>query len=183
MKRQPTDTELAARVALLADRRAFGLLVGRYQSRLRRFFLGQTLGDEQLSDDLAQETFIKAWLGLAGFRGLASFSTWLYRIAYRVLLDHARSRRPTLDIDSAPVLQRAADSAEAGLGIDVYRALALLRPEERTCITLQLIDGQSLDKIAQITGLPVNTVKSHLHRGKERLADYLRKNGYDKQRR
>lgn len=181
MQRLPTDTELAACVAMLGDRRAFGLIVDRYQSRLRRFFLGQTLGDQQLSDDLAQETFIKAWLGLAGFRGLSSLSTWLFRIACRVLYDHVRSSRPTLGIADRADLQARATVADAGLGIDVYRALALLRPEERTCITLQLIDGQPLAKIAKITGLPVNTVKSHLKRGKERLADYLRKNGYDKQ--
>ena len=85
MDRQPSDTELAARVALLGDRRAFDRLVCRHQSRLRRFFMAQTLGDAQLSDDLAQDTFVKAYLGLAGFRGLSSFSTWLFRIACRVL--------------------------------------------------------------------------------------------------
>ena len=181
MDRQPSDTELAARVALLGDRRAFDRLVCRHQSRLRRFFLAQTLGDAQLSDDLAQDTFVKAYLGLAGFRGLSSFSTWLFRIACRVLCDHARSSRPTLDIDGRTGLEACATPPDAGLGIDIYRALALLSPEQRTCITLQLIDGQPLGKIAKITGLPVNTVKSHLKRGKERLADYLRKNGYDKQ--
>jgi len=181
MDRQPSDTELAARVALLGDRRAFDRLVCRHQSRLRRFFMAQTLGDAQLSDDLAQDTFVKAYLGLAGFRGLSSFSTWLFRIACRVLCDHARSSRPTLDIDGRTGLEARATPPDAGLGIDIYRALALLSPEQRTCITLQLIDGQPLGKIAKITGLPVNTVKSHLKRGKERLADYLRKNGYDKQ--
>lgn len=174
------DTCLAARVATLGDRRAFDRLVRKYQSRLRRFFLGQTLGDAQLSDDLAQDTFVKAWQGLQGFRGLSSFSTWLFRIAWRVLYDYSRSHRPTSDIDAAAVSRRAARATDAGLSLDICRALALLRPEERVCITLQLIDGQPINKIAEITGMPQNTVKSHLRRGKERLADYLRKNGYDK---
>ena len=117
---------------------------------------------------------------MAGFRGLSSLSTWLFRIAWRVLYDHSRSHRPTSDIDAAAVSRRAARATDAGLSLDICRALALLRPEERVCITLQLIDGQPINKIAEITGMPQNTVKSHLRRGKERLADYLRKNGYDK---
>ena len=180
MGRQATDTELATRAAIFGDRRAFDVLVRRYQSRLRRFFLAQTLGNAQLSDDLAQDTFVKAYLGLAGFRGLSSFSTWLFSIACRVFYDHVRNSRHTASIDSLSDASMRSVAADYGLGIDVYHALALLRPEERTCIALQLIDGQALGKIAQMTGMPLNTVKSHLKRGKERLANYLRKNGYDK---
>ena len=66
------------------------------------------------------------------------------------------------------------------LQIDIYRALSLLRDEERTCITLQLIDGYAIDEIAKITDMPTGTVKSHLKRGKEKLANYLRQNGYDR---
>jgi RNA polymerase sigma-70 factor (ECF subfamily) len=64
--------------------------------------------------------------------------------------------------------------------MDLYKALSLLKDEERTCITLQLIDGQPIDKISDITGIPQNTVKSHLKRGKEKLASYLKENGYDR---
>ena len=63
--------------------------------------------------------------------------------------------------------------------LDIHRALSLLRAEERTCVTLQLIDGYAIDEIADIMGMPANTVKSHLRRGKERLATFLKKNGYD----
>jgi len=56
----------------------------------------------------------------------------------------------------------------------------LLKPDERTCITLQLIDGHQIDKIAEITGIPENTVKSHLRRGKEKMVNYLKQNGYDR---
>ena len=65
------------------------------------------------------------------------------------------------------------------LKMDIYAALALLKPDERTCITLQLIDGYPVDQIAKVTGIPANTVKSHLHRGKEKMANYLKQNGYD----
>ena len=63
--------------------------------------------------------------------------------------------------------------------MDLYDALRRLNPAERTCITLQLLDGYSIDKIADITGLAQGTVKSHLSRGKVKLATYLKKNGYD----
>ena len=77
-------------VAVAGNKRAFDELVRRYQSPVRRFFLHQTLGDSQLSDDLAQETFIKAYTNIASFRGLASFKTWLMRIAYNVHYDYCR---------------------------------------------------------------------------------------------
>ena len=64
--------------------------------------------------------------------------------------------------------------------MDIYSALALLKPDERTCVTLQLIDGYPIDQIAKITGIPENTVKSHLHRGKEKMVNYLKQNGYDR---
>ena len=64
--------------------------------------------------------------------------------------------------------------------MDLYAALAQLKSDERTCITLQLIDGYDIAKIAEIMQMKEGTVKSHLSRGKEKLANYLRKNGYDR---
>ena len=148
-----TDISLVAQVTVLGNRRAFDELVRRYQSPVRRFFLHQTLGDEQLSDDLAQDTFIKAYMNISKFRGLASF-----------------------DMDSVPERQSPQESPT--LKMDIYHALALLKPDERTCITLQLIDGYDIMKIAEITQIKEGTVKSHLSRGKEKLANYLKQNGY-----
>ena len=88
-----TDISLVAQVAVLGNRRAFDELVRRYQSPVRRFFLHQTLGDETLSDDLAQDTFLKAYTSIGTFRGLSSFQTWLMRIAYNVFYDHCRKMR------------------------------------------------------------------------------------------
>ena len=172
-----TDISLVAQVAISGNRRAFDELVRRYQSPVRRFFLSQTLGDSQLSDDLAQDTFIKAYTNIRSFRGLASFQTWLMRIAYNVFYDYTRSKHQTEDVDAVP--QRSA-SENSSLKMDLYAALALLKPDERTCITLQLIDGYDIAGIAKITGLKEGTVKSHLSRGKEKLATYLRQNGYDR---
>lgn len=171
-----TDISLVAQVAVLGKRRAFDELVRRYQSPVRRFFLHQTLGDEQLSDDLAQDTFIKAYTNIGIFRGLASFQTWLMRIAYNVFYDYTRSHKQLADMDNVPERQSLQESPT--LKMDLYHALALLKPDERTCITLQLIDGYDIAGIAKITQMKEGTVKSHLSRGKEKLANYLKQNGY-----
>ena len=190
-----TDISLVAQVAISGNRRAFDELVRRYQSPVRRFFLHQTLGDSQLSDDLAQDTFLKAYTNIASFRGLASFQTWIMRIAYNVFYDYTRKEKThsqplperggsgySMDGKSARELSTPLSYREGmgvGLRMDLYAALALLKPDERTCITLQLIDGYDIAGIAKITGIKEGTVKSHLSRGKEKLANYLRKNGYD----
>ena len=175
-----SDISLVTQVAVFRNKKAFDQLVRKYQSPVRRFFLNQTLGDEQLSDDLAQETFIKAYVNITKFRGISSFSTWLMRIAYNVFYDEMRSRHQTEDVDTSVAVARQTVSASDTLKMDIYAALALLKPDERTCITLQLIDGYPIDQISKVTGIAENTVKSHLRRGKEKMANYLKENGYDR---
>lgn len=182
----PTDISLVAQVAVLGNKRAFDQLVRRYQSPVRRFFLHQTLGDEQLSDDLAQDTFIKAYVNIGKFRGLASFQTWLMRIAYNVFYDHCRKmKNEKLEMSDVNFEMKSGGAAHSSLltthssfSMDLYAALSLLKPDERTCITLQLIDGYDIAGIAKITEMKEGTVKSHLSRGKEKLANYLKQNGY-----
>ena len=174
-----TDISLVAQVAISGNRRAFDELVRRYQSPVRRFFLNLTLGDGQLSDDLAQDTFVKAYLNITKFRGLSSFQTWLMRIAYNVFYDYTRKRQLAVSDWQLAESQQPTANSQQPLKMDLYAALALLKPDERTCITLQLIDGYDIAGIAKITGLKEGTVKSHLSRGKEKLANYLRQNGYD----
>ena len=198
------DIALVTQVAVFQNKKAFDQLVRKYQSPVRRFFLNQTLGDEMLSDDLAQETFIKAYMNITKFKGMSSFSTWLMRIAYNVFYDEVRKRKVdtisfeeggrrneegdyhhsqnslkniTLQQDYSPSSFLLPPSS---LKMDIYAALALLKPDERTCVTLQLIDGYPIDQISKITGIPDNTVKSHLKRGKDKMANYLRQNGYDR---
>ena len=174
------DIALVTQVAVFQNKKAFDQLVRKYQSPVRRFFQNQTLGDEMLSDDLAQETFIKAYVNITKFRGMSSFSTWLMRIAYNVFYDHVRARKQTEDIDSMAAVRQSSSTGDSNLKMDVYAALALLKSDERTCITLQLIDGYPIDQISKITGIPENTVKSHLKRGKDKMANYLKQNGYDR---
>ena len=173
----PSDLSLLTQATVFHNKRAFGQLVEKYQSPIRRFFLNQTGGNEPLSDDLAQETFLKAWLNIGQFRGAANFSTWLYRIAYNVFYDYTRTHKLTEQIDQAVAL-RQANSADTALRLDLQQALSILSPAERSCITLQLMEGQPIDQISAITEMAEGTVKSHLSRGKQKLAMYLRKNGY-----
>ena len=175
----PTDISLVVQVAVSGNRRAFDELVRRYQSPVRRFFLHQTLGDEQLADDLAQDTFLKAYVSIGKFRGLASFQTWLMRIAYNVFYDYCRKvGGEQLLVYDYPQGESTKVNSDASLKMDLYRALALLKPDERTCITLQLVDGYDIAHIAKITEMKEGTVKSYLSRGKEKLANYLKQNGY-----
>jgi RNA polymerase sigma-70 factor (ECF subfamily) len=73
---------------------------------------------------------------------------------------------------------KGATTEHTNLKMDLYKALQLLNDKERICITLQLMEGQSIDKISEISSIPQNTVKSHLARGKKKMADFLRANGY-----
>ena len=171
------ELTLLTQVTVFHNKRAFGRLVEKYQSPIRRFFLNQTGGNEPLSDDLAQETFLKAWLNIGQFRGAANFSTWLYRIAYNVFYDYTRSHKITEEIDQAVAL-RQASSGDTALRLDLQQALSILSPAERSCITLQMMEGLPIDKISEVTEMAEGTVKSHLSRGKQKLAMFLRKNGY-----
>ncbi len=177
------DISLVAQVVVFRNTRAFDQLVRKYQSPIRRFFLHLTCGDNELSDDLAQDTFIKAYTSLASFKNLSSFSTWLYRIAYNVFYDYLRSRKETDSLEACQVdAQCSTQQNDIGRHMDIYRALGMLKEPERTCITLFYMEDQSIEKIAGITGCPAGTVKSHLSRAKEKMATYLKQNGYDGKR-
>ena len=174
MKMQ-NDTLLVSRAALLGDRKAFSRLVEAYQSPMRRFFFNLTGGDEELSKDLAQETFIKAWLNISSFRAAAKFSTWLYRIAYNTFYDHVRARKNAAAADVEAVADHmAADAPDRDFGIDFVQSLIVLKEEERTAVLLFYMEDLTIEKVSKIMGCPQGTVKSHLHRGKEKLAVYFK---------
>lgn len=181
------ELKLIARCTLGDDRRAFGTLVEAYQPQVRRFFLNLTLGDEALSDDLAQETFLKAYLNVRSFRGVAKFSTWLYRIAYNEFCSWQRKTQheaslpdgldENFDADyydaSGDQCYSATDSVDTH--IDVWRSMRVLSDTERTLVTLFYIQDYPLKKIMEITGLPEGTVKSYLSRAKAKLARVMKR--------
>ena len=185
-----SDIALIAQVVTFGSERAFEQLVRAHQEAVRRFLCRLTSGDEMRADDLAQETFIRAWQGLSSFRQLSGFETWLLRIAYRVFLDEERKQAHSplsyegeslASLENCASITSLSDGRRTGEGLsmDLDLALSTLSEVERTCVVLQCVDGQSIREIAQITGLNENTVKSHLLRGKKNLAEYLRKNGYE----
>lgn len=177
---QLNDISLVAQVVVFKNPRAFDTLVKKYQSPVRRFFLHQTLGDSELSDDLAQETFLKAYTNLASFKNLSSFSTWLYRIAYNIFYDYIRSRKETSGLEDWEIdATYQVEQKQVGEQMDIYQGLSQLKKEERTCITLFYMEDLTIDKIAVVTGMPTGTIKSHLSRGKEKLSNFLKQNGYD----
>ena len=170
------DALLVSRVSLLGDRKAFSQLVEAYQSPIRRFFFNLTGGDEEMSKDLAQDTFIKAWLNIGSFRAAAKFSTWLYRIAYNIFYDYTRTRKPSVDVDVEILSERiiADNMPDIDFGIDFVQALKFLKEDERTAMLLFYMEDQTIAKISKIMDCPPGTIKSHLRRGKEKLAKYLK---------
>ena len=173
------ETEIAGWLARArqGDRHAFARLVRAHQSRVRLQLRRLTHGDAALADDLAQETFVQAWLHLNDFRGDARLATWLHRIALTRFLQHAR--RPQLpvewnDADADDVHEPGHDPRAAeGLGRDVERALEALSEIQRLvvvhCFHLDLSHAEA----AQVLGLPLGTLKSHLDRAKTRLRELL----------
>lgn len=174
------DLKWVSRVTLLGDTTAFDNLTRKYQSSIRRFFLNLTMGDSQLSDDLAQDTFIKAYLNLSSFQGLAGFSTWLFRIAYNVYYDAMRSRKITSGIDEMEVNRLyQSENDFSGSKLDLNAGLMLLRKEERTAILLFYMEDKNHKEIAKIMNSPLGTVKTYILKGREKLGKYLKENGYE----
>jgi len=177
-----TDAELIARSVVGDDRHAFKELVRRHQSSVRACLRRLTTGNHALADDLAQETFILAWRNLKAFRQEARFSTWLYRIATNCWLAHSRKRKEELLGDReesvAENSDEAADAADAGndevsraaaLKLDLTRAMRLLTDAERAAIVQCYDNDLSHEEAAYVLGCPVGTVKTHIHRAKQKL--------------
>ncbi|MCQ2347613.1 MAG: RNA polymerase sigma factor [Paludibacteraceae bacterium] len=157
----------------------FEIVVRRYQGAVRRFLTGLTDGDSMLADDLAQDTFIKAFYAWDSFAALSSPKTWLMRIAYNTFMDYMRQQHPTEDLNAVSDTPSQMHPPATDLHIDMQQALLILSPPERTCVQLSVLEDRSIKQIVKITGINENTVKSHLKRGKEKLRTYLNENGYE----
>ncbi|MDR3188858.1 MAG: sigma-70 family RNA polymerase sigma factor [Prevotellaceae bacterium] len=173
------ELALVSRAALLGDRYAFGVLAEAYRLPMLRLLHSLCDGDEELSKDLAQEAFIKAWLNIGSFRAAAKFSTWLFRIAYNTFYDHARARKPAVEC-AASALHLPADAPSPERRMDFVRAMAALKGDEKTATQLFYMEDFSVKKIAQVMSCPEGTVKSLLFRGKEKLSVYFKNSGYDR---
>ena len=165
-----TDADLIARLLADDDQHAFGELVRRHQSSVRGLLRQLTRTDVALADDLAQETFIRAYKNIRSFRGEARFSTWLYRIAYNCFREDARKRKELVGVDDELLqAEHDAQTSDPGLRHDLMHALSLLPLHERTAIVLCCQNGLSHDEAARVLEIPLGTVKTNVLRGREKL--------------
>ncbi len=182
------DQQLVLR-AQSGDKRAFELLVIKYQRKLGRL-LSRFVRDPAEVEDVTQEAFIKAYRALPSFRGDSAFYTWLYRIAINTAKNYlvAMGRRaPTstgVDIDDAENFEDADQLRDANtpetelegkeIGAAVNKAMDALPEDLRSAITLREIEGLSYEEIANVMNCPIGTVRSRIFRAREAIATELR---------
>ncbi|PVZ64941.1 RNA polymerase sigma factor RpoE [Pelagibaculum spongiae] len=181
MSEQDLDRRLVERVQE-GDRKAFDLLVLKYQQRILNL-IGRYVRDFGDAQDVAQETFIKAYRALPRFRNESAFYTWLYRIAINTAKNHlaALSRRPPghSDLEASEAEQFSADSglheqggperliARDQLKDVIFETIEKLPEDLRTALTLRELEGFSYEQIAEVMGCPVGTVRSRIFRARE----------------
>jgi RNA polymerase sigma-70 factor (ECF subfamily) len=188
MNAADADAALIERVKL-GDVKAFEMLVVKYQRRIERL-IGRMVRDVDLVEDIAQETFIRAYRALHQFRGDAQFYTWLYRIAVntakKALVDMKRdptisesAMRPSSEEDdetyrpgNEPISDETPESVLAANEIArvVEAAMEALPSELRQAVTLREIEGMSYEEIAEVMDCPIGTVRSRIFRAREAIS-------------
>ena len=183
-----TDLMLVERT-VAGDQKAFELLVIKYQRRIERL-IGRMVRDVDLVEDIAQETFIRAYRALAQFRGDAQFYTWLYRIAVntakKALMDLKRDplvsesalRGGGDEEDETSALENELTSSETPetilaakeIAAAVNSAMEALPDELRQAVTLREIEGLSYEEIAEVMNCPIGTVRSRIFRAREAIS-------------
>ena len=143
------------------------------EKAFRRFLVALCCGDSELADDIAQESYIKAYLSCYSLSNLDKFNAWIYKIGYNTFLDHRRGERLTEGYEQAKTFatQERADSSFAYQAL--YEALNKIPPKERTSILLFYMQGYSIKEIAEIQDTTQDAVKQHLSRGRKHLRGLL----------
>lgn len=143
------------------------------QSAFRRFLCALCCGDTQLAEDIAQESYVKAWLSCEGLSDLSRFKAWIFRIGYNTFLNNRREARHTDGYDAARDV-RASETADASFRYEaLYNALESLPDKERMSVLLFYMEGYSVKEIASIVEASPDAVRQHLSRGRNRLRGLL----------
>lgn len=183
MQPDPDRSLVAASAA--GDAEAFAALVARYQAAIVNLARALTADDGE-ADDLAQETFVRAYRSIGRFRGDSTFRTWLYRVAVNAIRSHLKKRArrwrwfgPSLDERDPAGRESPALATPATLEDDVARrqlidrALASLPADLRIAVTLRDVQGFEYGEIAAMLGIPIGTVESRIFRARQRLRPLL----------
>jgi len=177
-----TDDQKCIEAILNGDANAYSLLVDRYKDLVFTLALGMMKHREE-AEEVAQDSFIKAYRSLEKFKGDSKFSTWMYRVTYNTCLDRLKKnkrKQNTVAIDEftehkVKTIDNALDKIEKEERQTAIRqCLDQLSSEDNYLLTLYYFDELSLDEIAKIIGLKPNNVKVKLHRSRKRLATVLR---------
>ncbi|MBM3310075.1 MAG: sigma-70 family RNA polymerase sigma factor [Candidatus Aminicenantes bacterium] len=187
-KSSATDDLRLVRRALRGDRKAFEMIVRKYQQPLVQY-VGRMVREREQALDVSQEVFLRAYASLASFRPEYKFSTWLYRIASNYLIDSWRKKKlATVSIDQpleegaedGPCLQLADESASVVRTLELKelrkrleRAIDRLPPHLRELFVWRHVNGLSYEEMAEVKGLPVGTVKNRVFQAKEWLRRWL----------
>jgi RNA polymerase sigma-70 factor (ECF subfamily) len=187
-----TDPELAAS-ALAGSEDAFRELVRRFERPVYSLIV-RMVQDPALAEDLAQEVFVKAYRRLDSYDPERKLSSWLFKIAHNTTIDHLRRGAPeTVPLEAEKDGERAGlasvlpdesvESPAAGaerkdLGRALEKAIATLRPEYREAVLMFYAEGASYQEICEVTGLPMGTVKTNLHRARKQLAQEMTAMGW-----
>ncbi len=170
---------------------AYRELIKRYERPVYSLIY-RMVRDNETAEDLAQETFIKVLNNIDRYRPEFKFSSWLFKIANNITIDHLRRRQlDTISIEGSPDaltgerLRATAVTVASGgespleeleskeIGASIEQAIAKLRPEYRACIILRHVEDYSYDEIAEIVKLPLGTVKTYIHRARQELREHL----------
>lgn len=181
------DESILAALRSGREAEAFDLLVAAYRRRVHSI-AWSIVRDRQTAEDVAQDVFVKLWRVLPTFDGRAQLSTWIYAIARNAALGALRKRKPEVSLEEPDVYAAAeaigADaagdatnpdaSAESGeLDRMLARVIADLPEKQRQAVTLYYLQERSCEEVAEMLAMPVNTVKTHLHRARAKLAAEL----------
>lgn len=179
-----SDNEIISQV-LNGNQQAYALLVERYQNYVFTLAL-RMIKTREDAEEVAQDSFIKAYKYLANFRGESKFSTWLYTIVNNSSITFLRKKKHMVHSLDDDAVFESADAIDSGMRADtieqksrqamVNKAITLLSPDDAQVITLFYKAEQSLEEVASVLGVEVNTAKVRLHRARTRLKEKMETN-------